>query len=187
MSGGVSARMEDYLEAILLLQERQPVTRAAEVAGMLGVTRPSVTAALKVLVGSGLIEHQRYGYVRLTPRGRKAAQMVSRRHVLLRGFLRDVLGMRAELAAEDACRIEHHISGDAMERLTRFVRFVGACPRCGSSWLKHLVSYCGGSRRQPSLPRCTEPCLSDCLKEVQSHRTSAKPHRLSSRPGEAEQ
>ena len=101
MPAELSPRMEDYLEAVLALQERKPVARVGEIATALGVRRPTVTAALKTLAEGGFVEHESYGYIQLTRKGRRAAEAVSRRHALLTRFFGEVLGVPEELAAED--------------------------------------------------------------------------------------
>jgi DtxR family Mn-dependent transcriptional regulator len=162
--------MEDYLEAILLLQQHKPVARVGEIARRLDVSNPTVTAALKTLAESGFIEHESYGYIQLTPKGRKTAKAVSRRHGLLRGFFEHVLGVPAGLAAEDACRVEHYISGDTVARLARFVQFIDNCPRSGPQWLEYFHCYAeGGAKGAADPKRCAEACVERCLEEVRSH------------------
>ncbi len=166
----LSARMQDYLEAVLLLERDNPVTRPGEIAEQLGVSNPTVTAALKKLADEGYVEHESYGYVRLTERGQKAAQAVARRHRLLKEFLHRVLGVGEERAAEDACRLEHHISSESAERLASFVRFLDVCPRAGKDLLERFRCFTGdgpGPRGRES--NCRERCLAECVAELQEH------------------
>jgi DtxR family Mn-dependent transcriptional regulator len=72
------------------------------------------------------VEHERYGAVGLTEAGAVEAEAVYRRHQLLHRFLREVLGVSEEVAARDACRLEHSLSP---ETVTRLARFVGRCRR----------------------------------------------------------
>ena len=72
--------MEDYLEAVLILGRTGRRVRIVDVARFLGVRMPSVTGMVKTLVSSGYMEHSRYGDVRLTEKGREAAEQVLRRH-----------------------------------------------------------------------------------------------------------
>jgi DtxR family Mn-dependent transcriptional regulator len=160
--------MEDYLEAVLSVQREKPVARVGEIAGRLGVSNPTVTAALRTLAEGGFIEHESYGYVQLTPKGRRAAEAVDRRHRLLGGFLRDVLGVPAERAGEEACRIEHHIARDTVERLTRFVEFVENCPRCQPPWREHLLCYCAGGPQEGQAQQCAAECVDRCLEALKA-------------------
>jgi len=115
---------EDYLEAVLLLGRESRVVRVKDVAGQLGVTRPSVVAALAQLEARGLVRHERYGAVELTPAGLVRAEAVYRRHTLLYRFLSEVLGVRDAVAAGDACRLEHALSAETVRRLVQLVEFM---------------------------------------------------------------
>ena len=169
MPAQLSPRMQDYLEAILKLQETAPVVRAGEIASDLDVSKPTVTSALRTLAERGLVEHESYGYVRLTDRGRQAAASVTRRHRLLRGFFQEVLGVSPGNAAEDACAVEHYLCKDTAERLARFVEFIDHCPRSGADWLEHFHSYCE-SGPGPVKARCVENCLERCADDIRSAR-----------------
>jgi len=125
---GQSASMEDYLEAIANLGEGRKVVRVKQISQMLGVKMPSVTSALRKLSEQELVEHERYGHIKLTREGNKVARNVIRRHKALTRFFTQALGIDQETAEEDACRIEHVISSLSMERLAKFVEFIEACP-----------------------------------------------------------
>lgn len=117
----LTANMEDYLEAIGTLARSAGVARVKEISEALNVTTPSVHSALHLLVDKGLIEHEHYGYIRLTDAGARMAEEIIRRHELLEGFLRDFLGLPVEEAGENACRMEHVMSAGALHRLERFI------------------------------------------------------------------
>ena len=123
-----TASMEDYLEAIANLGEGRKVVRVKQISEMLGVKMPSVTSALKKLSERELVEHARYGHIKLTPEGNRVARDVVNRHKALTRFFARALGIDKETAEEDACKIEHVISSLSMERLARFVEFIEACP-----------------------------------------------------------
>jgi DtxR family Mn-dependent transcriptional regulator len=123
-----TASMEDYLEAIANLGGRRKVVRVSQISRKLGVKMPSVTSALKKLSEQELVEHERYGHIKLTPEGDKVARDVIYRHKALTRFFAQALGINRETAEEDACKIEHVISPLSMERLARFVEFIEACP-----------------------------------------------------------
>lgn len=117
----VTTSSEDYLEAILLLSEKDSNVRSVDVANSKQVSRASVNKALGVLKEKGLISQQRYGTVSLTEEGVKVAKSVIQRHRTLKGFLIDVLGVKPETAENDACRMEHAISAETMGRLEEFM------------------------------------------------------------------
>lgn len=106
---------EDYLEAILVLQQERGAVRAIDIAEHLGVTKASVSKAMSTLEGKGFIEVVKRD-VRLTETGAQVAHEILERHV----FFRDLLiaaGVEPELAAEEACHMEHCLSEDSFQKL----------------------------------------------------------------------
>ena len=103
----LSASLEDYLEVILQLERVSRVARVSEIAGRLGVSRPSVTGALKNLGARQLVAHARYGHVTLTQDGARISVEVERRHLAIRDFLTGILGVPCDRAESTACRMEH--------------------------------------------------------------------------------
>jgi DtxR family Mn-dependent transcriptional regulator len=136
-----SASMEDYLEAIAKLGEMRKAVRVKQLSEMLGVKMPSVTSALKKLSEQELVEHERYGHIKLTPEGDKVARDVIGRHEALTRFFAQALGINRETAEEDACKIEHVISPLSMERLAKFVEFIQACPLGGTNFPSRYEYY----------------------------------------------
>lgn len=108
---------EDYLETILRLEMRNGIVRAVDVANELGYSKPSITRAMGVLKKAGLVEQEAYGSIHLTPEGRKRANEVYDRHVLIKEFLMAVLSLDAGTAETDACRIEHIVSPLTIQRM----------------------------------------------------------------------
>jgi len=117
----LTSNMEDYLEAILTLQEEQKVARVRDIARQLKVKMPSVTGAVKNLAEKGLVNYERYSFVTLTERGRKIAEEIINRHQVIYDFLTRVLLVDIEIAELDACRIEHAVSPETMTRLKTFL------------------------------------------------------------------
>jgi DtxR family Mn-dependent transcriptional regulator len=113
---------ENYLEAILKLEEISGPVRSIDVANLLGVSRPSVNKAVSVLKKAGMVEQQPYGRISLTPLGREQAKAVDLRHKTLKRFLTKILGVEESVAEEDACRMEHVISPETMKRLTDYIQ-----------------------------------------------------------------
>jgi DtxR family Mn-dependent transcriptional regulator len=144
-----SASMEDYLEAIAKLGERRKAVRVKQLSQRLGVKMPSVTSALKKLSEQELVEHERYGQIRLTIEGDRVARDVIRKHKALTRFFAQALGIDKETAEEDACKIEHVISPLSMERMARFVEFIEACPLGSANFPSRYEYYL----RHGELPR----------------------------------
>jgi DtxR family transcriptional regulator, Mn-dependent transcriptional regulator len=124
--------LEMYLETIGLLRERTKMARVTDIARELGVSKPSVHAALHELERRGLIEHEHYGEVFLSPAGKDASAEIRRRHGLLASFLRNVVGVGPETAERDACRIEHYLSKETMDRIAAIAEGGPSGPRAGS-------------------------------------------------------
>ncbi len=108
---------EDYLESILVLKERQGMVRSIDVVHHLGYSKPSVSVAMKRLRENGYIEMDREGYITLLPPGEEIARRIYTRHKLLTRFLVQ-LGVSEEVAAADACKIEHDLSDESFEKIT---------------------------------------------------------------------
>lgn len=108
--------LEDYLEMVSFLTDEGDV-RITDIASRLGVSKPSVLTALKTLEEQGLLEHERYKGVFLTARGKNRAEEIRKRHDFLTSFLRDVLGVSAATAEQDACKLEHILSEETFEKM----------------------------------------------------------------------
>ncbi len=148
-NNNLSASLEDYLEAILNLAGRSNVIRSRDIAAALGVSKASVNAALTNLSKAGLVIHERYSYVELTPEGRRLAQSIQNRHDTLFRFLTEILGIDPKIAAEDACKIEHSISPQTLKKITKFIKFVETCPgQDKPDWLKSFDHYFKTGRRR---------------------------------------
>ena len=107
---------EDYLEAILMLPEKNGHVRSIDVANMLNFSKPSVSIAMKKLRENGYVETDANGLLTLTPEGQKIAARVYERHRVLSDLLM-ALGVSAETARADACRIEHDLSEETWEKI----------------------------------------------------------------------
>ncbi len=107
---------EDYLEAILILRERQGTVRSIDVVHQLELTKPSVSVAMKRFRENGYIEMDGDGYITLLPPGEEIAQRIYDRHKLLTKFL-IWLGVSEDVAAADACKIEHDLSEETYSRI----------------------------------------------------------------------
>lgn len=112
---------ENYLEAILILEEKDVQVRMSDIAKLLNVSKPSVNKAMGVLKESGYILQQRYGTILLTEEGRKYAEKVYQRHKLFKRFFIEVLHVEEAVAEEEACHMEHCISDSTMEKLNQFL------------------------------------------------------------------
>ena len=120
----LSPRMEDYLETISFIKEKREVARVGEIADALGVKSSSVNAMLKILSGKGLLIYERYGYIKLTKVGRGIAEKIKEKHHFLNKFLVKYLGVSPDIAAIDACGLEHSLSKETFAQFRKFVSFL---------------------------------------------------------------
>ncbi len=107
---------ENYLEAILVLTQRNGQVRSIDVAHYTGFSKPSISRAVGLLRDNGYVSIDQNGLLCLTEAGLKIAETIYERHTVLTELL-TMLGVSPETAAEDACRIEHVISTETFEKL----------------------------------------------------------------------
>ncbi len=107
---------EDYLECILMLHERKGEVRSIDIVRELGLSKPSVSVAMKHLRENGYLQMDKDGFINLLPPGEEIARRIYSRHQLLTEFLTQ-LGVSQEAAALDACKIEHDLSEESYERI----------------------------------------------------------------------
>ena len=107
---------ENYLEAILSLHERHGLVRSIDIANELHFSKPSVSVAMKKLRESGYIEMDKDGFISLLPSGEEIARRIYERHKLLTQFFIR-LGVDPEVAAADACKVEHDLSEETIQKM----------------------------------------------------------------------
>ncbi|MFO7929490.1 MAG: metal-dependent transcriptional regulator [Candidatus Humimicrobiaceae bacterium] len=151
MEINLSSNIEDYLEAIYELDFKEDVVRVKDIASKLSINPASVTEILYKLQDLDLVEHEKYGKVNLTGKGRLIAKKIFKRHKILVEFLSDILGVDKDQAEEDSCKIEHSVSDATMKKLVGFINFIQNNPRGKPLWLEHF-SYFLKNREYP--PEC---------------------------------
>ena len=107
---------EDYLETILILKKSLGEVRSIDIAHKLNFKKSSISAAMKNFRINGYITVDENGYINLTSKGQKTAEMVYERHKTIRDFLIK-LGVSEKTAIEDACHIEHIISEESLNQI----------------------------------------------------------------------
>lgn len=112
---------EDYLETILLLHRKTGFVRSIDIANELGYSKPSVSRAVGILKSGGYIAVEPSGQIVLTDSGKAMAEQVYGKHLMLRGFLSEILGVSEENAERDACRIEHILSDETCTKFREFI------------------------------------------------------------------
>ena len=115
---------EDYLESILVLSQKGGGVRSVDIAARLGVSKPSVSHAMKLLREDGYIAMDRYGTVTLLEKGAEIANRIYERHTVLTKML-EGLGVPSDIARADACKMEHDISPESVERIKQHLKDKG--------------------------------------------------------------
>jgi DtxR family Mn-dependent transcriptional regulator len=114
--------LEDYLKTIGLLSDTGKV-RITDIAVRLGVSKPSVVAAIRLLEEQGFLEHERYRTVTITERGKEKAAEIRGRYEFLLSFLQDIVGVSTETAKQDSCKMEHIVSEETLKKLKNLKRY----------------------------------------------------------------
>ncbi len=113
--------MEDYIETIYLLEQKNKVARVSEIGRSMKVRKASVVSAVSNLRKQDLINHEKYGFITLTQAGRETAETVYKKHKIILEFLENILKVEPEKAIEEACKIEHVLSGNTVDKLSVFL------------------------------------------------------------------
>lgn len=112
---------ENYLETILILQNRRGEVRSIDIAAEMDFSKPSVSVAMKNLRNEGCILVDENGRITLTKEGREIAERVYERHLLFTEWLMS-MGISEETAAEDACRMEHCLSEESFAAIKNYIK-----------------------------------------------------------------
>ena len=118
--GVIGKSAEDYLESMIILKEKNGYIRSIDIATFLGVTKPSVSNAMKRLREEGYIEMNRSGFITVTEKGMEIADKIYTRHKKLTDFF-VALGVNEEVAEDDACKIEHDLSDETFEAICNHI------------------------------------------------------------------
>lgn len=133
----LSASLEDYLETIASLAGSSGETRSADIADAMGVSRPSVTVALRALAVRNMVNYKPYSTVSLTEQGKEMAAAVLRKHRIVSRFFSEILGAGEKVADSAACKVEHAIGEEITDRLVEFLAFIDNCPMAASGGFKY--------------------------------------------------
>jgi len=156
-SPGLGESLEDYVEIILALERDAGGARVRDIAVRVGVSQPSVTGALRALRAKGLVRYEPYTHATLTVAGRKIAAEVTRRHRVLKEFLTHVLALPEGEANSAACRMEHILAPEVIDRFCAFADFVHGCPRRVAEWVEGIGFACPNRGSGPECAHCGAP------------------------------
>ena len=168
MNEELSQSMEDYIEAIALLSEKDGQAKANDIAESLKVKKPSVTSALKELARRGLVHYQKYMPITLTRKGAAQADIIIHKHKILQDFFENVLELPRGQAAPLACSIEHCLSDQAAARLERLSRYLEDCPRTGRENREKYIKQCADAdARDRDCAECVRLCADRIVQNIQ--------------------
>ena len=111
---------EDYLEAILVIKQRNGNVRSIDIAHELSFSKPRVSVAMKNLKANNYITIDENGFINLTETGMEIADKIYERHTFLTGWLTSI-GVDPEVASEDACKVEHAISAESFSAIKKYI------------------------------------------------------------------
>jgi len=142
-----------YLMTIRALLQDQGYARVTDIARAMNITRGSCSLSLKSLKRRGLVLEDANKHLLLSPEGQRLAELVERNEELLQAFFKDVLGVDADQAEIDACKIEHLLSIDTSTKLAHFMEYVRSSTPEVEAFLRRLPeatpSTCpGGGKRE---------------------------------------
>lgn len=112
----ITEAVENYLETILILSQKQPDVHAIDICSYLGYSRPTVSIILRKMKDEGLVIVDDDNHISLTDEGRSVAERIYDRHRVLTDFFEHI-GVSRDVAAEDACKVEHDISDETFALL----------------------------------------------------------------------
>ncbi len=160
-----------YLMTIHELLKTQGYARVTDIAKRLNITRGSCSISLKPLKKRGLVVEDANKFLLLSDEGRRLAEIVERNDELLEIFLRDVLGVDAEQAEVDACKIEHLLSIETSIKLCNFIECIRSGDKSATAFMETLRNHQARCQREAlSCPHCQ----TDCPFEVHIQKTPAR-------------
>ncbi len=137
----VSSSTEDCLEAILQLISEKGAARVRDIATVLSLHKSTVSSTLKGLSEKGLVHYSPYEITTLTPLGEEIAQDVRRRHLAIGRFLAEILGADEHEAQANACRMEHIVDADILDRFCLLMDFAKNSAAKGDNWVERFHHY----------------------------------------------
>lgn len=144
----LSKCLEDYLEAIYIINQEKKVVRVKEIAQFLNVKTPSVVDAVSKLTERGFVIHEKYGYLNLSEKGVKEGKNIYKKHEEIYKFLNQLLGVEDKTSKKDACGIEHYISRETLDKIIKLVKFIETSPEGYPEWLKNFNYYVNFGKRR---------------------------------------
>lgn len=128
-NSNLTASLEDYIETIYIATIEHRTIKGVELAKILNISRPSVSEALSKLVAKDLIEYESYGNITLTQKGIIQAKKIYAKHNILKTFFETILNVDSQVASDNACKIEHIISQDILNKIKDLTSYCNENPK----------------------------------------------------------
>lgn len=170
MAKKLSATLEDYLRVILKFQREKRFARVSDISLSLKVAKSAVTAALQSLSSKGLIHYQPYEPVTLTKEGEQQAEEILLRHGIILDFLQEALAVEPKQAESIACKMEHAIDPQALEKFVCFLAFIHTRSGKGKTWLSDFQRFMESGVNG----RTCKQCIRDYLRSARQDLTDQK-------------
>jgi len=160
----LSPILGDYLEVILRFQQEKNFARVKDISETMEVGKSAVTAALKSLSDKGLVNYQPYEPVTLSAEGRRMAEQILLRRRIIQDFLEKVLGVEEGCAVSSACKMEHNVDKEVLDRFVCFLAFIFNVERKGKSWREEFEQFIKKGTSGQSCQQCIDEYLKDLEK-----------------------
>ncbi|MFP4175718.1 MAG: DtxR family transcriptional regulator [Planctomycetota bacterium] len=173
-SSVLTPKLEDYLEAVARLVEREGEAHASDIAEAVSVHISTVSTAMKSLSEKGLVRYRPYQTATLTEKGKRVGEQLIQKRRIVSRFLSDILRVDPDVAEDNACRMEHVLDEQVMEHLVYFARFVKECPRAGEDWLERFTDFVEHDGQPPDNRETPQSCLNQLREKFEERRKGDK-------------
>lgn len=151
----LSSSLGDYIKVIKALSAEGAAVHASDVAKALGVSKPSVTGALRLLAARELVSYTPYSPISLTPLGLEVADEIGARYGVVRDFLVRVLQLNEAEAADASHKLEHTLAPSVFSRLSAFIEYMERCPSQQIRWSDSGHFVCMHHNQDSNCALCT--------------------------------
>ena len=155
----LSPVLEDYLEVVLRLQREKHFARVSDISTTIEVGKSTVTAALKSLSRKGLVNYRSYEPVTLSKKGEELAEQILLRRRIIKDFLEKVLAVDKNRVEATACKMEHAVDKETLDRFVCFLAFISRARRKGKTLREEFSQLIDGGIGNRSCQQCIDEYL----------------------------
>ena len=159
----LSPVLEDYLEVVLRLQREKHFARVSDISTAIEVGKSAVTAALKSLSEKGLVNYRSYEPVTLSRKGQQIAELILLRRRIIKDFLEKVLAVEKKRVESAACKMEHAVDKEVLDRFICFLAFISRAQRKGKTLRDDFMQFINEGIGSWSC----QQCIDEYLKELE--------------------